>query len=367
MSKEIRQHLEAKREELIKKAADHLLAGANVDIETTVRRVETYSKLLAAMKPQPSREWLIAGIVAILCLFGAGVLWSFRVTGAKITLQLQAEAVEMKLAAPWSWSGDLPLDTSLVRLEALTTLDAPVLGPAIESQHGGGWIRAHGGHVTLKQFGLASNGILTIESTNGGYVDFYTRGSECWGRFIVWGPSHLSAGEDSTDPSRVLDAQAKDFQIPETIEFRAKGNVAVPTRFKARPLEAWLLGDVQVHDLRFSRQSPAELGAVSFASTIMKGTLTLPDISETVTLHAKDRLSLLAVQGRVVELYPATGINLIFEGTAAKIRIGPEGFERDLTPTYLAYFYHQKPLAFFWGAVVFLWGILWSIRRTLFP
>jgi hypothetical protein len=98
----------------------------------------------------------------------------------------------------------------------------------------------------------------------------------------------------------------------------------------------------------------------------MQGMLTLHDVSEIITLREKERLSVTGVDGRVVELRAHDAINLIFEGTARTIDIGPTGFERHLTPTYLAYLYHQKPLAFFWGAVVFCWGVLWSIRKMIF-
>jgi hypothetical protein len=69
----------------------------------------------------------------------------------------------------------------------------------------------------------------------------------------------------------------------------------------------------------------------------------------------------------MVNLWATDTINIIFEGTARQIQVGPEGFERNLVPTYLQYFYHQQSLAFFWSTIGFLWGILWSIRKTIFP
>jgi len=37
--------------------------------------------------------------------------------------------VAVKLATPWTWRGDLPLDTSLVELAALTMLETPEMFP----------------------------------------------------------------------------------------------------------------------------------------------------------------------------------------------------------------------------------------------
>jgi hypothetical protein len=59
-------------------------------------------------------------------------------------------------------------------------------------------------------------------------------------------------------------------------------------------------------------------------------------------------------------------VRVVFQGTVREVRLGPPGYAENLMPTYLEYFYFNQPLAFFWGAIVFFWGLLWGIRRTLF-
>jgi hypothetical protein len=363
MSKELRQRLEAKRDEAIHEAAERLLKEVDADMGDILPRIEAYSKLLAAIKPPPSREWAWAIIVAVLCLSSAGLLWSVRVPRTRITLNLQSDAVELTLAAPWSWSGDLPLETSPVHLEALSVLDAPLLGSAIESVRDQAWMTLEGGSASLKQLGVEPNGVLTIESAGKSRLDVYARGAKFGGQLLLSGSVHLAVGKEAANTS--LDQQFE-LTIPEGITFRAKGATAVPTHFQVRPRAPWILRDLRMRDLRFSQETPAEPGAVSFMPAILGGTLTLHDVSETVMLREKNRLSLMGVEGRVVDLRAKDGIDLIFEGTAQQIQMGPNGFEQNLAPTYLAYVYHQKPLAFFWGAVVFCWGVLWGIRKTIF-
>ena len=56
----------------------------------------------------------------------------------------------------------------------------------------------------------------------------------------------------------------------------------------------------------------------------------------------------------------------MFEGKVRSASTGPSGFERELQPSLLEYLYHQQRLGFFWAAVSFLWGVLWSARTLIF-
>jgi hypothetical protein len=366
MNKDLRRRIEAKRNEEIQQAGQQLLANAEADVEAGLSRIETYSKLLASMGPHASREWLWAGIVALVCVSAAGILWSFRVSGTKISLQVQTEAVEMLLAAPWSWAGDLPLDVNHLRLEGLTAIDAPMFERSIDSQGEKVWIQLQGGKLALKQVGLGGEGVLTVERTSAGHIDLYARGAQFSSRFLVWGSTHLWVGEGYTKDGQQIEVQLEALQIPETIRVRSTGDGAVPARFLLHPHEPWILRNLPVRELQFAREIPDEPGSVSFLSAIKQGTVTLHDISKTLTLRDKDRLTLTAVKGRVAELRIADSLDLIFEGTADQIRIGPEGFAHNRAPRWLEFLYHQQPLGFLLGAVASFWGVLWGIRKTIF-
>jgi hypothetical protein len=54
-----------------------------------------------------------------------------------------------------------------------------------------------------------------------------------------------------------------------------------------------------------------------------------------------------------------------FSGLVESAQIGPRGFEDELAPTWLEYFYHQEPWAIFWGALVFLWSLGWGLKTAL--
>jgi hypothetical protein len=108
-------------------------------------------------------------------------------------------------------------------------------------------------------------------------------------------------------------------------------------------------------------------GSGHFGSVILSGNVKLPDTGKTENLGKWDHLILKGVQSRRIEFSNAeNGIHVFFEGTVSKVLVGPQGFEKNLTPTYLEYIYHQQRLGFFWSVIVFLWGMLWSIRHMIF-
>jgi len=364
MNENLRQALEVRRDEDIREAANRLLADANADIAESLRRIEAYSKLLDAMKPPPPRQWGWSIGLAACCVILAGLLWSLRVSTTKLVLKIQSDAVTMTLAAPWSLPAELPLGASPIRLEGLTTLEAPALGLAIESPQSESWIQLEASEVSITRLGLAQDGVLIIERKPSGQLEVYARGREFQGQLMVLGSVHLTAGRETADPGR---QSRYELTVPEAIAFRAIGNKAVPTRFTVRSRTSWRIQGLQVNGLGFSREIAHGPGSVTFESAIKEGTITLPDVAKTEHLRENDPLFLRGVDGRVVDLRIGDAINVISEGTAAQIQVGPEGFAQNLVPTYLQYLYHQQSLAFFWSAVLFFWGLLWSVRKTLFP
>jgi hypothetical protein len=120
-----------------------------------------------------------------------------------------------------------------------------------------------------------------------------------------------------------------------------------------------------VQALSFFRENISEPGSVFFESAISSGRINIHDVSGHETLNEGDRLIMEGVEGRLLKISHGSEINLVFEGAVEKLLLGPKGFEKNLSPSFLEYLYVRKPLAFFWGAVVFLWGVLWRVRKLI--
>jgi len=59
------------------------------------------------------------------------------------------------------------------------------------------------------------------------------------------------------------------------------------------------------------------------------------------------------------------GMMVFLEGSVSRVSAGPRGFEKNLKPTFLAYLYHQEPLAIVGSVVAFLFALIWRIRNAI--
>jgi hypothetical protein len=59
-------------------------------------------------------------------------------------------------------------------------------------------------------------------------------------------------------------------------------------------------------------------------------------------------------------------IHMTVNGAVSALRVGDSTTKTEIAPSYLEYLYNKKSLAFFWSAIGFLWGLIWSVRNTIF-
>lgn len=359
----LRQRLRKKRQTELQNIVSHLLENPNANVADNLQRLETYTQVLAFLQPRVSREAIVSVVVAVISLGLAGFLWAVRVPETRITLKVHSASVALRLAQPWSWRGNLPLDTQLVSLDALTALASPELFAELTSTRGDVWLKLTGGKAALVAFHLEQKGIVELDSGDETLLEIYTRNAPLSGQITVRGAAQLKAGTSTADVN--LDTQV-DLEIPETISFSAEGRGAVPARVRVYPQEPLVLHNISVQELRFGREMPTEAGEITFVPTITSGTLLMHDVAESVTLREGEPLTLTGIRGRLVELRAGHPFTLQFEGTVQKVQVGPPDAQGDLAPSLLRYYYHQEPLTFFWSAVIFFWGVLWSIRKTVF-
>ena len=183
------------------------------------------------------------------------------------------------------------------------------------------------------------------------------------GRLGISGSGQLLAGGPALYDELV--DEAFDLEAPEEVEFTAEGRGA-PMILRFGDYSPWVLRNLSVEALAFSKEVPTEPGETMAVSAISSGMLTLHDVAQEVALRTGDHLSLSGVNGRVVELELGERISLLFEGRVSGVETGPDGFETDLKPSMLAYTYHQQLLYLFASGVAFLWTVVWSVRRTMF-
>lgn len=361
MNNELRQRIKAKLEKEISSTANQLLQNDDKrKVGEGLQNIEAYTQLLKAMKPNPFRVLTLTLVVALVYLMIAGLLWYFRLPKIHVSFKVQSNAVTFQLQKPWQPHKSYAVDR--VRIERLNTVLAPALEMEIENESDEAWLEVAGSNVVLQKLDFGQNGFIEL-SPKSGHIEIFCRGSSLKGEVVMSGVSSVSAGEDLNRTGYVQ--IQKDFKIPESIRFNAQSSGMVPTLIKIFPQGEWTLQDIYVQGLSFFRESISEPGSIFFESAISSGSINIHDVHVNEILQQGDRLVIGGLEGRLLRISHGSDLNLVFEGTVEKLLLGPKGFEKNLAPSFLEYLYVRKPLAFFWGAVLFLWGVLWRVRKLI--
>ena len=361
----LRRKLRAARAEHAIAAAETVVSGG--DITEHIKQLEMYEKLLAALPRSGFYEKYPAILIAGICLLAASMAWTIRVPNTKIHLRVKTTAVAMRLATPLAWEGMWPVDGALVRLEEFTKLELPPELGAPQPLPDRAWLDIAGGDVQLTRLDMSQGAFVSVTRNASGDVDILTWDQPFQGELQVAGSPSISAG---TRNSKIPIAQAT-FDPPAppaTVTFDDDGRPSIPAHLRARAgrLEKLQLRRVPIHDLRLFTETTNANQQPSFISGITEGKMTLADTGDALELKAGDPLYLEGANGIILELdIGPEGLQLWFDGEVRGVSLGTPGFKRNLKPTLLAYLYHREKQGFFWGAVTFLWGLIWSGRKLL--
>jgi hypothetical protein len=176
------------------------------------------------------------------------------------------------------------------------------------------------------------------------------------------------------DGVRPIEIKRQVLRVPEHVEFRARGGSIVPMMLPTRPDLLWVIRNMQIDAVSFSRETSSNPGQSSFKSSITSGTVLLYDVNESFELAAFDSLSLETFVGTVFELQgdpsdPKRNMKVTLKGTASRVLrgLGDSSTPKDLTPSLLKYLYHQKSSALLALGIPWLWFMLAGLRKVIFP
>jgi len=370
MKNNIRKLLKKKRDQEIRNAANEFLKNQKSDISEIANRIEFYNTIIAGLEKSHSSGLIVPLIIATLCVLIAIFLFTIQVPYTKVLLDVDCYGINFSLTKPLFWSAEPSIKVETLSIDGLNTIiSSPILGLSIDNPAPDAWITIREGFIALTKLQLTPIntvsglcGSLELQLIEDESLFFSFANGRSSGALLVSEKLILSAGRtiDST-----LVQFSNNLMIPETVSFHTYGNRTVPLDIKVRLQENIVFRNININAIRFSRQISTSPGEIEFASTINKGTLSLHDILKDIQLRDKTHLTLTELEGRIVELRITDKIHILLEGKAKDILIGPAGFRHNLTPKYLDYLYHNRPLSLLWSAVLFIWSILWTIKKFL--
>ena len=351
-------------QELAAEIGRKAVAGETPSAE--IERLQALQAALAAMPGKPSRFALWAGLIGLLCLVVASAAFTVRVPRTRVQLDLHTTTVTPRLTSDLTWDGNWSSAAGGLRVQHFTRLDLP---PEYGEQATSGRersldIAAPAGSVRLRHLFIGGGGVLTVARSSDGGVDIAVLGAPFTGDIDVTG-AILASTNSGAGPSLPTETFPED-QPPARFGFQYDGRGPVSALLHDRPRDSLVLGEMQVSGLSFFDERSSGAGESAFASQIERGTLTMTDADEQLTLARGAALRLGDAHGIVSELQVGKdGLHIIFEGTVATAALGRGDFDHNVKPSLLEWLYHQQKIGFLWGAVTVLWGVIWSARKVM--
>jgi hypothetical protein len=304
----------------------------------------------------------IAIVVALLCIAVAAFLWSKPVSNTIISLTVETESLQAGLDQ--AWHIESPFQTSFMHFERLASIQAPNLGLSIDENQGNAWIRLEGGQITLQSLDVEKDASFHLTSDKD-QVSMFVSLKPLRGTITVIGHVAISAGPNSHEKTL---SRHYSLDVPETIQFAVTDPKAVPSRITIHGPGQWRLGRIPIKELNFTMENVRGPAETELTSGAKSGSIRFSDSSwPPYEISESELLAVNETDQAAVEVRGAGPLmHVTLNGSIKEVIVGGGEGKKKLVPTYLEYLYNKKTLAFFWGAVVFTWGLLWGIRKTIF-
>lgn len=365
MKRRERRQLERHMKDHLHRATAAVTADPAADIGRDLDQIEKYSRLISAARQVDSQERATAMAIGIICITLIAATQIIRVPSTSITLAVDGTSATFALAEAWRWDNPA-VGAEEIRLESFAEVGLPPVlasGPKPSEDY---WIDFSGGNLAIASLSVAEGSRVTLE-TIGGAKELFVVGGAVGGELTLTGNLEIAAGSTAVLPDAELRNVAQAFPLPEIVSFASTGESIVPARLNIRSAGELSFEDVRVSSLSFARETALDPGRAGFESTIREGMLTISDTGREVQLRRGDYLEIGSGEGaRLVHLTMNDHLQAVFEGRVDRLDIVQAGNRRDLRPSLLEYLYHNERLVFLWSALGLLWGLAWSLRRTIF-
>jgi hypothetical protein len=328
-----------------------------------VERIRALQCLLSALPEKTVVPLKLALLVGIACLLFASLALSLRIPWTRVQFDITTTSIVMRLKNDLSWHG--AWKSKQVFLRNFTRIDLPPdYGPRHETTLE---MTASKGRVRIDDLFFDHGALLTI-AVNDGAADIKVSDATFRGDLDVSGDlsGRTGASLDANLPFKQFDPDNPPGPFHFIYNSQVAGAPQPPALFDGTLAESFALSDISVTSLSFEEEHPKPglPEQISFMSQITSGTVTMTDSTEEITLSPESALRLTNVRGRITALQlTPDGVRAKFEGTASEVSLGTGDFARNLKLTVLEWAFHQQKLALFWGALTFLWGVIWSTRR----
>lgn len=335
-------------------------------------------------------------IVAFICIIPILLATTLRVNSTPVVFNVISDNLSIELNS--DWSSDTPSSPKSFFLDYVVSANSGGLPPSnealnLKTPNSPFRVSLKGNGIVVRKFIIFAG--ATVDFTyKSNTLKIYTKKSSMRATLDAskanltlpkpGGYRSIPIFVKNSNPPETLNFETKEMrEIPVLLEMgfggkkkwlvkRAKTNttsslqeVPVVLELGFDEQKKWDFKGIQAKAINFSEEFP--LGSGQFRSSIRAGEIKLEMSNETITLTEADVLTLNIKKSKKINISDAkNGIRIFFDGDVSQILAGMKGYEKNLKPTYLEHFFHQKRQLTIWAALTSLFGILWGVRNFIF-
>jgi len=336
-----------------KEEVSHLLLENKLsEASKNVQWIELADKIIKEKRNRQKFTWAL--ILAIVVLLIIGLLFTQSISDTDIQAEIYCTGLTVSLNNSWKFSKPLRADNiTITKIVELNTTDKlNTFKNAVD-------LEVNGDRIKLKQLHISKEAKLEIQNGKDELRIFIRNGVVSGVMFIRDG--RLKIGRQS------VDIKANETGPPAIYKFRSDSIplLSSPLVLTLKKNTAWKFENASFDTLEFVEEFPPNSG--EFISTINSGKIYFKETEKSINLVNYENLLLVNQQSKSFAMLKDHAlIKFLFTGRVSDLNLRKENTLTNLKPTYFEYFYNNRPLTLFWGIVVFMGSLLWSIRNTLF-
>jgi hypothetical protein len=353
-NKQIQKNLKEESKRRLRNSIELLFEGKITKVKENLEWINLSKEVINQEKSRMRYYWaLIVGAIFILLL---GISYTLPVRKTNVSIELAVDGVRFSLKDKWQSKNIFTANSFFVDHLINTSSD---FEPDFYTSSEPFSMSLNGRDIELTNLHLDKDSEMELQAQKN-QLKIYVRNTQFSGTFSI------RKGEIVIDGKK-LNLDLDSDLPPSNYEFETNliSKTSDPCLLDLQKNISWEFTELIVNSMQFSEEFPP--GSGKTISTIKSGEIFLHEANAQLTLRENERLEIdISKQCRLKLEGEKDLIKITFEGKVSRLHGGPEGIEKNLKPTYLDYIYNHQRLAFFWSAIVFIIGFLWSIRNTLF-
>jgi hypothetical protein len=345
---QLKNNLSKDRKTLLKHLSDNDISKA----ESLLKKI-TITENFINQKQQHKRK-IVSILLILIILIIITLLYYFPVRTSEISAKLINTGFTIHLKNIWQAEKVIGCNTvEINRINELTVF------PLLKQYKNASRLLVYGEKIVLNKIEVSDNALIDIDAyRNNGLLIILRRG------YVKYEFLNHNGGYQINDTDQIKSFNSLTTTTVFSIKSDTCQSTSDPIIIRLIGLNYMNLSFESFDSLYFAK--PDRVNSGSFQSTIISGDILEELTKKNLKLNSFNKLFLLNDSTvKFSSVKTNDGLETNFIGRVHELFINTDK-KKSLKPSILEYLYFNKPLAILWSSVVFLTGLIWSIRNTLF-